>query len=459
MSETKICFWSGLRTIGGNIAEIRYGNDRVIFDFGLVYNPATSFVNRVTNRQAKYVSDLLRLDAIPRIDGLYRRDRLKYIQSDERPLPYEDSVYQTAVFISHMHLDHMGAIDTIAPEIPVLMSKQSKQLYDVLDDVGEGLMRKRKVEAIAYENQVQIGEIRVTPYQTDHDAYGAMAMLVETPDLTVLYSGDFRMHGQNPQWNMNLLRKMDDVDVDLLLIEGTTFRPEQVEASTEKRAVVHDEQEFAQALTSQLLDTNGLAFFNLYHRNIDRINHFINGAQDAGRTIVLELETAHIADQLINHVDFAILDDDAMKLKEQNLYALQNKYRFVTSEEINEKPTKYIVQNSFGNSIKLLDYVFDNSIYIHANGMPLGAFDPEYQVLLNLLEHLDIRYQSFNISGHAYPEDVLEWVDRINPELLIPWHSHYPELIKPTSAKQAVFLPKKKTWYQFEEKQLKEIEE
>lgn len=56
MNKTTITFWSGLRTIGGNIAEITFGNNRVIFDFGLVYDPASLIVNADHTKEKASIS-------------------------------------------------------------------------------------------------------------------------------------------------------------------------------------------------------------------------------------------------------------------------------------------------------------------------------------------------------------------------------------------------------------------
>ena len=136
--KTRFKFWSGLDTIGGNIAEITYGKDRIIFDFGLVYNPANSMLDAKGRPTDTHVLDLLKLQSIPAIDGIYSEKDLSagpnYLR--ETPLAEEQSDFQTAVFISHLHLDHMGAMDTIAPAIPVYMTEASNRLFRTLEKIG-----------------------------------------------------------------------------------------------------------------------------------------------------------------------------------------------------------------------------------------------------------------------------------------------------------------------------------
>lgn len=454
MSKTTMTFWRGLRTIGGNIAEICYGNDRVIFDFGLVYNPAGSLLEQSSLRNKTYVHDLLRLDMIPAIDGIYSEKDLRGKDYYEKhPITVEQSNYETAVFISHLHLDHMGAIRAISPNVPLYMSEESAQLFEALTVIEEERPLHREMSKLTHKQPIDIGAIKVTPYKMDHDVPGALSLYIETPDLTILYSGDFRMHGENPEWNKRWINVFKEKDVDLLLIEGTTFRPDEEKNMDSEPPLCENEKEFANISAKLIRQAEGLAIFNIYHRNIDRIDRMIEAASLSGRKLVLEPETAYIADQFLNEKDFLVLDyqvGDWVK-------SLEEKYQLISLDAINRNPNKYVLQNSFQYLAQLLDLHLDGAIYLHANGVPLGDFDPNYEKLLTFLDHFNVKHYSLGVSGHASQEDVLAVIDQIKPNILIPWHSHYPELIKPTDENQVVFLPEAEEVYRYENGTLKKV--
>src|SRR4051812_25389544 len=112
--HTNIRFWGGLRTIGGTIVTVEYKGSRVVFDFGLKYDPSTNFFDgQLKLRTTNIVQDYLRLGMVPKIDGLYsERD----LAGNEGVVPAEKDHRETAVIISHIHLDHIGAMGTIAPQ-------------------------------------------------------------------------------------------------------------------------------------------------------------------------------------------------------------------------------------------------------------------------------------------------------------------------------------------------------
>lgn len=418
--KTTFKFWGGLNKIGGNIMEIRYGTDRIIFDFGRNYDPADVLLSNAKGREHSKVADMLRLKMIPHIEGIYEATHLKQANLDLTSV--QDSTLNTAIFISHLHLDHMGAIEALSPKLPIYMSKPAKELYDVLVSIGEE-PEVPQIKSFNFETPIQVGAIKLTPYQVDHDTVGVASFLIETPDLKLLNSGDLRMHGQNPELNVAWMEKMAQEKVDFLMIEGTTFFPPS--DAEERKRVEASEREIPTLLASKLQETLGVAFFNNYHRNIDRLNNLMLGAKAANRTVVFEPETAKIVDHFLPGSHYVVLGQ----------------------VDVSENPSAYLVQNSFENIFNLVDYNLENSLYIHTNGTPLGPFDPAYGSMLSFLETLEIEFMSLSISGHASKDAILNIVDTIKPKTLIPWHSLAPETMLPLDPNQEVLLPRVDIWY------------
>ena len=72
--------------------------------------------------------------------------------------------------------------------------------------------------------------------------------------------------------------------------------------------------------------------------------------------------------------------------------------------------------------------------YLHAGGVPIGAYDPKYENLMRVMGNTDFRYITFfaqNYFSHAYPCQVKYYVDHIGAKLLIPSHSQNPERLLP----------------------------
>jgi len=441
MEQTKIKFWGGLSTIGGNIAEIRYGNDRVIFDFGNDYNPSDVIITNAKGRAESRVSDMLKLGRLAKIEGMYSETDLAKANIDL--LPAEKSEFNTGIFISHLHLDHIGSIDTIAKEIPFYMSVQSKRLLEQLMKIGEPPFKSlEEIKTFEIGEIVTVGQIKVTATPVDHDCHGSVSFLIETPDKKVCYSGDLRMHGQRPEVNYSWMEKMKAQNLDLLLMEATTYFPVDDERPAKE---TYSEPAIPIALEEKIKEAKGLVFFNPYHRNVDRLKHFIETSKKCGRILVFEAATAQIASTFFPEATFKVLEQGVTADWISELY---EKYGMITVGEINEKPSDYVVQNMFENVLSLIDYELEGSLYIHTNGTPLGAFDPAFGSLLSFLEKLNVQYESIGTSGHADQESVLDIIDAIAPATLVIWHSLAPERVVPRNPEQKMLRPELGVWYE-----------
>lgn len=93
-------FWSGLHTIGGNIMEVQTAQARVICDFGLSVGGDTEQVDETLSE----LEFLLATNQLPSIPYLYETESFKKIKLAS----VNESTLKTTLFISHLHLDHMG---------------------------------------------------------------------------------------------------------------------------------------------------------------------------------------------------------------------------------------------------------------------------------------------------------------------------------------------------------------
>lgn len=105
--KTKITFHSGVLTIGGTIIEIEYEDSHIFFDFGSEFNPSASV-------QPSDLQGLLDNNLVPYLDNIFdTKIPLKGYKSKENKFKY------TAVFLSHIHLDHSKIVNYLRPEIPL----------------------------------------------------------------------------------------------------------------------------------------------------------------------------------------------------------------------------------------------------------------------------------------------------------------------------------------------------
>ena len=111
--KTKITFHSGVLTIGGTIIEIAYEDSHIFFDFGSEYNPSAKV-------QPEDLQGLLDENLVPYLNNIFD-PKIPLIGYESK----ENTFKNTAVFLSHIHLDHSKIVNYLNPEIPLYTRKKT----------------------------------------------------------------------------------------------------------------------------------------------------------------------------------------------------------------------------------------------------------------------------------------------------------------------------------------------
>lgn len=137
----------------------------------------------------------------------------------------------SAVFFTHYHGDHVGRFKEIPDNIPLYIGKVTREvLYTIAKYVKDKkslqiLTNDKRIHEVKADVSITLGDMVITPYMVDHSAYDAYMYLVETPDETILHTGDFRGHGYRGKAVIPMLskyvRRYGERDVDALIMEGT----------------------------------------------------------------------------------------------------------------------------------------------------------------------------------------------------------------------------------------------
>ena len=445
MSKTIFNILRGTHGMGVTI-EIRKDTDRVILDFGAPFDPHnTIYDNTVRHRHKNKVKDAILLKQALSVDGLYNKEDIKGL-----PLvPYEESKFNTAVFISHLHLDHMSETDKIAKEIPVYIHEDGAKLNQILRENGLS-PTEREFETFQYEVPVIVGKIKVTPYFSDHPCPGSSGFLVETDDLTVYYSGDVRYHGLQATRAWNSILKLSRKKVDLLIVDATMTSPSEQynqlfynQMPRPSRAVPIDaesEESIYEDTLKLLTNYQGLGIFNCYPRDVNMMESLNSLAEKAGRMAVWEKEYGDILYKMKGIKPHILSDND------------DSDYPTVSVREIKEHPERYFLQNSYYHILNLIDFDGINGRYFHLFGEPLVSGTKEYQILQNMVKKLEWEFHTYSnlySFSHAYPDQLIEMINEINPKAVIGVHSKHPELIPDHNYR--MFFPEEGRDYTFDE--------
>lgn len=407
---TTLRFLNGLDTIGGNIVEIAQGDSRIIMDFGI-----TDLDPQLT------VPEMLAKHQLPHLPELF--------------LPNTpDHFHHEAIFISHLHIDHMGALKYLQSDIPIYLSPEAYKLYNVM--IAEKMeVPVANLHILPYETPLSVGNLTVTGFASDHDTVGAMALLVHDGQHYFAHSSDVRLNGPHAQRVLNWSRVLQEKRVKVFMLEGTTFSfdaPVPVEDTDHPAIPLTEEtlaQRFTQLLTNPVTPSTQYVL-NVYPRNVERMLTLNQIALTNHHPILWEPQFAAIMHAFAPAATIHTITEDNLN-------------------ELKQVPGRFVLQNTFDHLDRLADLPHP-TIYLHSNGEPLGDYDPRFAVLKEKIADWDIELQFMSATGHARKEDLIKLADLVHAQIIVPWHTFHPQAMADALAPtySDVLLPERDLYYE-----------
>ena len=249
----RACIHRGTKEIGGTCIEIESQGQRIVLDVGLPLNVADP-------------------DDFP----------LHPIKGFKKPDPS-----LLGVIISHPHQDHYGLAYRLPEETHFAIGRGAAAVLEAAGIFTPSGLKLQKVKHLVDRTPFRLGPFKITPYLVDHSAFDSYAVLVEAEGAAVFYSGDLREHGRKGKLFHKLLR-LPPKHVDVLLMEGTTLGRQDTQKG------FPTETEIERRFEKLFRATKGMPLVWCSGQNIDRLVSVLKACMRTGRTLILDMYTAHI---------------------------------------------------------------------------------------------------------------------------------------------------------------------
>ena len=291
---------------------------------------------------------------------------------------------------------------------------------------------RERCRTLALGKPVLIGDISVTAFPVDHSAYDGVALLIEADGKRLLYSGDLRLHGRRTTLVPALIKAATSSPLDVLVMEGTHF------SGHRQRGVT--EMELEDEIFEQVQGAQGLVLAIFSPMHVDRLLSFYRAARRAGRTFVVDpygafvLHLLHARDGLplprvragvrvLYNVQFE------QTWEKRNLGKIHRMFTGAKIEmaEILAEPARHAML--FRTSMLTRDFqdrlpAKVRCLYSYWHGY---LEQPEWAALKTKLAAVGGDFIECHTSGHIFADDIVKFVNAVNPRHIAPIHTSAPE--------------------------------
>lgn len=394
----RVCIHRGSKQIGGSCVEVESSGSRLIIDLGLPLD--------AENNSTKY---------LPAISGLNGNDS-KLL----------------GILISHPHIDHFGLLSHVSPKVPVGMGSAARRIIVAATPFLPG---DWPIPSTGWDfksgQSFDINPFQITPFLVDHAAYDAYALLIESEEKRLFYSGDLRFHGRKSVLLERLI-KNPPKNIDVLLLEGSSLGrlDDNHQFPTEANIETH--------LVQAFLATKGLVMVHASAQNIDRVVSIMRACKRTGRKLIIDLYTAAILEATGNpNIPQSSWPDVALFIPQtQRVQIKKNAWFDLLKHHSANRIFIENLQDSTDTSVLLFrplhcqDLERGNCLkgatYIYSQWDGYWELD-SYTKLKQWLERNAVQKISIHTSGHASPKDLKRIVEAINPDNVVPIHTFFPQ--------------------------------
>ncbi len=384
----------GLGEFGMNCMAVRWGDDILVIDAGLMFPEA----------------ELLGVDiVVPDISYLTEnRDKVR------------------GIVLTHGHEDHIGALPWILSELNVPVWGTEFTLAYVEDKLEEHeLLDDADLREIRPNERFKIGPFTVHPIQVTHSLVDCVALAIHTPLGVIIHTGDFKVDPtptDNKLFDLHSFAEYGKEGVLLLLQDST---------NVERRGYTPSEQAVRRKFDEIFARTQRRLFISCFSSSIHRIKLAVDMAWHHGRKVAFVGRSMTSSAEIAEDLGYLEIPEGLLIHPGEIKNFPDNKVCVMisgTQSEPMSALSRAAVDNHKHAKIEKNDTVVLSSRIIPGNEKAI------YRVIDHLFRreaHViydDGSTPPVHVSGHASQEELKLLINLVKPRYFVPVHGEYRQL-------------------------------
>ncbi len=406
-ADLRVIPLGGLGEIGKNMTLLESGEHIIVIDAGLMFPESDMHGVDVVIPDAEYL--------------LEHREWLR------------------AIFLTHGHEDHIGALPYIMEEgirAPIYATGLTRGLLEgKLAEVG--LLHEAELHTVTEDDVVEVGPFRVEFFHTCHSFPDSVGVSVVTPVGRVVFTSDYKFDPtpvDGKPTEEDKLRRWGDEGVLLLMADSTNI---------ERPGTTPSERTVEEGLDRVFREAPGRVILATFASNIGRVQQIINVARRHNRRVGV------IGRSMINNVKIAIklgyLDirqDELLSVKEMETLPARKVTIIATGSQ--GEPTSAMVRLSLGEHRQLTLREGDTAVL---SAVPIPGNEELFNRTVDNLYRQGVRVvyheiaDAIHVSGHGGRDDYRRMLELVRPTYFVPVHGEYRHLVLHGELAREVGIP------------------
>ena len=330
-----------------------------------------------------------------------------------------------AVFLTHGHEDHIGALPFLLRElnVPVFCSELTRGLIEVKLREHR-LLERAQITVVEPGQRVSVGPFTVEAFMVSHSIPDAVGFLIETPLGDVVHTGDFKIDHTPVMGQHTDLTRLAQAGADgvLLLAADSTYA--EIEGHTPSEQIVAD------ALDRVIGSAEGRVVVTTFASLISRVQMVIDAAERHGRRVFVTGRS------MVNNVAMArdlgyLRSRPETFMSQRQLASAADSKTIIVCTGSQGEPTSALTRMARGTH-PVVAIGDGDTVILSSNPVP-GNEKQVYRNIDALFERganvIYNRIDAVHVRGHAAREE-LKIVHRVvRPRYFVPIHGEYRHLV------------------------------
>jgi ribonuclease J len=385
----------GLGEFGMNSMAIRYGDDIIVLDAGMMFPDA----------------ELLGVDIVT--------PDFTYLE--------ENSAHVRALILTHGHEDHIGAVPFLLAQIDVPIYGTPFTLALVERRLEEHqMLDQARLNRVKPAQKLDIGPFSIEFIHVTHSIVQCVALAITTPLGVIIHTGDFKVDPtptDNELFDLHTLAAYGKRGVLLLLSDSTNVdRPGYTES---ERAVGPRLEDLFVRAPRKLVIT-------CFSSSIHRLQQILDLADEYGRKVAFIGRSMMTTTEIAHDLGLLTIPNGILLRPQDVMQSIPNKVVAIVSGTQGEPMSamsRVAVDNHKSLSIEPGDTVAVSARIIPGNEKAI------YRMMNHLARRgADVIYGSMNppihVSGHGSAEELRLVLNLVRPKYFVPVHGEYRQLAK-----------------------------